>query len=134
MFIAHRAAEIRVHEVLAGSGAEQLTHAQMRLVQRLAPGGIRLTDLAEQARVTKQTAGALVDDLVRQGFVERTPDPTDARARLVVMTDKGLELCGRAAAELESIERDWREHLGDERYGQLRAALLSLREITDPWL
>jgi hypothetical protein len=31
----------------------------MKLVQRIGPHGSRLTDLAEQAQVTKQTAGYL---------------------------------------------------------------------------
>jgi MarR family len=42
--------------------------------------GTRLTVLAEAARITKQTAGALVDQLERSGYVVRRPDPTDARA------------------------------------------------------
>ena len=38
--------------------------------------GSRLTDLAAQAQVTKQTAGELVDQLERRGYVERVPDPS----------------------------------------------------------
>jgi hypothetical protein len=42
--------------------------------------GARITDLAERAQVTKQTAGFLVDQLERAGYVRRVPDPRDARA------------------------------------------------------
>lgn len=133
MFIAHRAVETRVHELLRESGFVDLTAAQVRLAQRLSPTGIRLTDLAEQARVTKQTAGALVDELERNGYVARKKDPADARARLVVLTAKGRRLCASAATEVAVVEREWRDHLGTSAYEDLRGALESLREITDPY-
>jgi DNA-binding MarR family transcriptional regulator len=132
MFIVHRAAESRIFKVLRTEGYD-LTLAQCRIAQRLSPHGIRVTDLAEQAQVTKQTAGALVDELEGAGYLLRRPDPADARARLVTLTDKGHALCARAAAEIATIEKEWREHLGTKTYGQLRDALIKLREITDPY-
>jgi DNA-binding MarR family transcriptional regulator len=83
--------------------------------------------------VTKQTAGALVDELEANGYVTRRPDPSDARARLVVLTDRGEKLCAVAAGEIVKIEGEWRGHLGATAYDELCAALLSLREITDPY-
>jgi DNA-binding MarR family transcriptional regulator len=71
MFIAHRAAETRVFEALRTAGFDDLTLAQCRIAQRLSPDGIRVTDLAEHARVTKRTAGALVDELEDNGYVAR---------------------------------------------------------------
>ena len=133
MFVAHRAVETRVHDALRENGFADLTAAQVRIAQRLSPLGIRVTDLAEQARVTKQTAGALVDELVRNGYVARKPDQSDARARLVVLTARGRKLCAAAAREIDAIETRWRDHLGAETYDQMRAALQNLREITDPY-
>jgi DNA-binding MarR family transcriptional regulator len=133
MFIAHRAAEARVFEAVRAAGCGDLTLAQSRIAQRLNRQGIRVTEIAEQAGVTKQTAGALVDELEANGYVTRKPDPADARARLVVLTDRGEQLCAAAAAEIRRVEAQWREHLGAKAYGQLRAALASLREITDPY-
>ena len=133
MFIGHRAVESRVMEALAAAGAEDVTQAQSRLMQRLNAQGMRLTDLAEQARVTKQTAGALVDQLERAGYVLRSPDPTDARARRVTLSDKGQALCRTAGAEVAKVENEWRTFLGERRFQQLRDALAALRAITDPY-
>ena len=133
MFVAHRAAEARVVEAVRAAGFDDLTLAQSRIGQRLNREGIRVTDLAEQAGVTKQTAGALVDDLEANGYVTRKPDPADARARLVVLTDRGETLCATAAAEIAKVEAEWRAHLGAKAYDELRAALVSLREVTDPY-
>src|SRR4051794_10441355 len=98
MFVAHRAAEARVFDAVRAADFDNLTLAQSRIGQRLDRQGIRVTDLAEQAGVTKQTAGALVDELEANGYVERKPDPADARARLVVLTDRGAKLCARVAS------------------------------------
>ncbi|HEX2214967.1 MAG TPA: MarR family transcriptional regulator [Mycobacterium sp.] len=138
MFIGHRAAETRVMEALVAAGADDITLAQSRLMQRLDlrnvnSDGMRLTDLAEQARVTKQTAGALIDQLERSGYVMRTTDPTDARAKLVTLSDKGMAGCRVAGAEIAKLEDEWRAQLGAQRFEQLREALVALREITDPY-
>ncbi|MGY4712750.1 MarR family winged helix-turn-helix transcriptional regulator [Mycolicibacterium sp. CBM1] len=133
MFIAHRAAEAQVMTSLSTVDGSDITVAQARLLQRMNANGIRLTDLAQQAGVTKQTAGALVDQLQAAGYVVRTPDPADARARLVVLSDTGAALCRAAAAEVAQVEHRWRKHLGAKRYQELRAALVDLREITDPY-
>ena len=130
MFIAHRDVETRVMAALAAAGVTDVTLAQSRLLQRLSPAGTRLTDLA---RVTKQTAGALIDQLERSGYVVRRPDPSDARARLVTLSEKGATLCRVVADEVGRIEGQWREHLGARSFDALRTALLSLREITDPY-
>ena len=119
---------------LAEAGVDDLTIAQSRLLQRLAPTGMRLTDLAEQARITKQTASALVGQLEKAGHVVRKADPSDARARLVTLSSKGTKICeDQAAAEVARVEKLWRMHLGDKAFDSLSTALVSLREITDPY-
>src|SRR3954471_14289003 len=62
---------------------------------RLAGAGATVVQLAEHLDVTKQAASQMVEDLAKKGYVERRPHPDDARARLVVLTDKGWA-CTRA--------------------------------------
>jgi DNA-binding MarR family transcriptional regulator len=134
MFIAYRAAESEVMAALATDGADDITLAQSRLLARLEPGEMRLTKLADSAGVTKQTAGALVDQLVRSGHILRTADPADGRARLVSLSEKGLALSRAAATAAAKVECKWREHLGHKVFDQMRDGLVALREITDPYL
>jgi DNA-binding MarR family transcriptional regulator len=133
MFIAYRSAENRVVEAAHRAGYQDLTVPQARILARIGPGGTRLSELAEQAQVAKQTATVLVDRLERAGYVERTADPSDARARLVRISGRGLELVPIARAEEARIEAEWSRHLGERRMRQLREALTALREITDPY-
>jgi DNA-binding MarR family transcriptional regulator len=124
--------ESRVLAALAEAGFE-ITLAQARLLQRVAEQGNRLTDLAAQAQVTKQTAGELVDQLQRRGYVERVADPTDGRARLVRLGPRGRAAAALAAPVVATVEAEWAAHLGPEAMAALRSALTRLREITDPW-
>ena len=133
MFIAARAAGDRIFRAMHDAGFDDVTIAQGRLLMGLDPGGTRLGTLAERAQVAKQTATALVDRLERAGYVERVPDPSDGRARLVRLTPRAQDALPIARAEEDRIEAEWRAHLGPERMDQLREALTSLREITDPY-
>lgn len=132
-FYPTRAMEARLFAALAAAGFDDITPAQARIAARVGPGGTRLTDLAEQALVTKQTAGHLVDQLERAGYVRRVPDPTDARARLVQMAERDDRLPALARKVEAEVEGEWTAHLGDEAAAQLRVALERLREITDPY-
>jgi DNA-binding MarR family transcriptional regulator len=132
MFIAYRAMEQRVLGALADAGYD-ITLAQARLFQRIAPGGSRLTDLAEQAQITKQSAGFLVEALEKAGYVRRVPDPTDARARLVQIAPRGQRGVDAARQVVEDVVAEWTRHLGAGRMRALTEALVSLREITDPY-
>lgn len=134
LFVAYRAMENRAFAAVAAAGHDDITLAQAKLLQRVNEGGSRLSELAESAQVTKQTAGYLVDQLERAGYVERTPDPTDARARLVRQTGKARSVRPIGDAAVAEVEAEWAVHLGKRRMGQLRDILSRLREISDPYI
>src|SRR3712207_3370565 len=125
--------ESRLLAALVAAGFDDITIAQGRIVARIAPGGTRLTALAEQTLVTKQTAGHLVDQLERAGYVRRVPDPTDARARLVQMAERGLAVVEIARRVGARVAAEGTADLGEEDTAHLRATLERLRGITDPY-
>jgi DNA-binding MarR family transcriptional regulator len=133
LFIPYRAMETRVFERLAAAGFDDFTPAQARVFQRIAANGSRLTELAEAAGISKPTAVFLVDQLERAGYVERVPHPTDGRARLVKVAERGARSVEASRAVVAEVEAEWTAHLGERRMAQLRRALADLREITDPW-
>lgn len=133
LFLPYRAMEARIFDGLAQLGFDDFTPAQARVFQRIAPDGSRLTDLAAQAGITKQSAGFLVDQLERSGYVERGPDPADRRARLVRVAERGARSVEASRGLVAEVEAEWTAHLGERRMAQLRSILVDLREITDPW-
>ena len=133
LFVAYRSLEQRAYDAVVAAGITDMTQAQARIAARIGPHGTRVSDLAEQARVTKQSAGSLVEQLEAAGYVERVPDPVDRRARLVRLTARAERVVSTANAEVERVLAEWADHVGAERLRQMQETLLELREITDPW-
>jgi len=81
----------------------------------ITPEGERLTVLAERANLTKQAVGEVVSELERAGYVERVPDPSDGRAKIIRLTDRGEEAWKLGWSHLEDIRGRWEERYGKER-------------------
>jgi len=133
LFIPYRYTEDRIFRALQDAGFDDWTLTQCRVFQRIAPDGSRLTDLADQAQMSKQSAGVLVDQLERLGYVRRAPDPADGRARLIVIEERGLRAVEVAKATLDEILSEWKTYLGTRNFALLQQILDQLREITDPY-
>ena len=87
------------------------------------PEGTRLTDLAERAHMTKQSVGEVASDLEQRGYVERVPDPSDGRAKIIRLTERGRNAQAIGRGLIDDIEREWAERFGAERIDALREAL-----------
>jgi len=61
------------------------------ILRLVAPQGVRPGDLANQLMVTPSVASRAVAALEADGLVERHPDPEDARASLIGISDLGRE-------------------------------------------
>jgi DNA-binding MarR family transcriptional regulator len=88
-----------------------------RLVTRNASG------LAASAQITKQAMSEATSDLERLGYLERVPDPTDRRARILRLTARGKQAQRTGFAILDDIEADWARQYGAEQMRELRAVL-----------
>lgn len=88
--------------------------------------GSRLTELARGANMTPQAMGELVDELEEMQYVVRRPDPSDRRAKLIVLTPKGRSCIAAGLATIEGIEGQIRQILGEAGHRRLRALLQKL--------
>ena len=79
------------------------------LLENIDPEGTRVTVLAARAGITHQAMAQLANELEERGIVERVPDPSDGRARLVRLTDEGRERTRAALEQIAAIEDKWRE-------------------------
>lgn len=96
--------------------------------------GMRLTELATLGGITKQSAGEIVDELARLGYVERIPDPEDRRAKLISLTAKGEEAQRVGYRLFAGIEKRWAERYGVERVAQMRQLLEEVAGTEAPQL
>jgi DNA-binding MarR family transcriptional regulator len=88
--------------------------------------GSRLTDLAKGANMTPQSMSELVAELVELGYVERKPDPTDGRAKLIVLTARGNACIAAAQTTIQGLEDRITTVLGERGHRQLRTLLTKL--------
>jgi DNA-binding MarR family transcriptional regulator len=118
--------EAALRQVVGGleaAGFGDVRPAHFTVFQHLPPEGMRLTDLAEAALLTKQSMGYLVDDLEALGYVERVPEPGDRRAKLVRLTSRGRQVDDTVRAVIRNLEAEWAARLGKEDYAQLTRLL-----------
>jgi DNA-binding MarR family transcriptional regulator len=120
----------RVSVGLVEAGFDDIRPAHTAVFQHIDAGGSRLTDLAERAQITKQSMGYLVDHLEQRGYLERRPDPSDRRAVLISLTDRGWEQVSASLRIIATIEEEWANGLGQPRMQQLRDILGDLRQLT----
>lgn len=88
--------------------------------------GIRLTELAERAGMTKQAMAELVADAERLGYLERSPDPSDGRAKIIQFSPRGWQAVEAAITALKEIEDELGARLGEPALRRLRKTLLDL--------
>ena len=70
--------------------------------------------------------GALVDHVEAGGYIERIPDPSDRRAKIVRLTGRGWALDSAAREILRQTEVEWAEKLGEEKMAELKQVLRDL--------
>ena len=74
----------------------------------------------------------LVDGLEGLGYLERRPDPSDGRAKLISLTEAGWDAIREGRRLIGQIESDWANALGAKRYGDLTTDLQTLLDRLDP--
>ena len=121
-----RSVETETAHLLQERGTVDLTPGQARAILLVERTGTRLTDLATTAGVTKQAMMQMVDDLQGMGCLRRTPDPEDARAKIVRLTARGLRHRAQARKAVQVVESKVKRRLGPRRYTALRGALEEL--------
>jgi DNA-binding MarR family transcriptional regulator len=77
--------------------------------------------------MTKQAMAELVAHLEIHGYVTRTPDPKDRRAKLVVPTSHGREVIAIAQGLVPELEARVTAGLSEDRLRALREDLETIR-------
>jgi DNA-binding MarR family transcriptional regulator len=107
---------------VVGAGFPQKP-AHSAVFAQIVPEGSRLTDLARGANMSPQAMGELVDELEQLEYLVRHPDPTDRRAKLIVLTPKGRDCIAAGMATIDGIEQQLTERLGERGHRELRRLL-----------
>lgn len=123
LMAASRAHMAAVTARLALRGYEDFPFASASMLWLLDEGGTRSTVLAQRAGVTKQAMSQLVRLMERQGYLEQVPDPTDTRAKVVRMTERGEAVKTACVEVREELNRKVAKALGVNEAARLEASL-----------
>lgn len=119
----------RIVDGVVGAG-HPIKPSYSAVFAQVKPGGSRLTELAAGARMTPQSMGQIVDELEDMGYVERRPDPSDRRAKLITLTDSGFAAVEAGESTIVGLEEDIVAVLGEDGHGELRRLLFRLLAAT----
>jgi DNA-binding MarR family transcriptional regulator len=92
----------------------KVSAAIVHITRHLDLQGMRLTDLAHAAGMSKQAMAALVDECEAWNLVQREADSRDARAKTVRFTETGLQWLGAFQAAVVQAQEELTHDVGDE--------------------
>jgi DNA-binding MarR family transcriptional regulator len=112
--------------VLDAAGYGDLRPGDSKVFPFVPPHGITSGELAVVAGVRKQTMAESLEHLERTGYIERRPNPRDARSRLLFLSERG-EAVRPVATELgRRVEQRWAEATSAREIEDLRHRLRRL--------
>ncbi len=98
------------------------------LMQLHHKGSCGVSEISERFDITNAAASQLVDKLVQGGFVKRDEDPSDRRAKLLNLTDKGRKLIQQGIEERYRWVDELAGKLSAERRAKVSEALTIMTE------
>ncbi|HET6747875.1 MAG TPA: MarR family winged helix-turn-helix transcriptional regulator [Actinomycetes bacterium] len=120
------AVQDELYRRLEDAGYRDLLPRHGIVIAYLDERGSRATELAALSGRHKQRVGRVVDELEALGYVTRTPDPADRRAKLVVPTPRGRAVMRLSDEVMDDIGRRGAQAVGADAYGQFRRTLQRL--------
>jgi DNA-binding MarR family transcriptional regulator len=96
------------------------------LVPLFEEDGLRMGEIAKRSRLSKQTMTTMVRLAERDGLVVREPDPEDARAVRVRLSDRAREFAPVAERVLKRLEERAAGILGGSGQRRMRDGLAEL--------
>lgn len=120
-----------MRSALAAAGYDDVPRNGMYVIGGLAlgAGDVPLGQLVRELRISKQSAGQLVDTLVMRGYLDRAVAPEDRRKLNITLTDRGHAAAAVQAAAREQIDAELVGRVGQEDMDRMRRGLAALVDM-----
>jgi DNA-binding MarR family transcriptional regulator len=121
--LAYAAFGTQLRAALATAGYDDLHPSFGYVARNLAEAPLTLTELAARLGITSPGAIKIVQHMEDGGYLERAPDPDDARAKRLRLTKRGKSALAAARAFHAAFEKDLAAKHGAANVKALRAVL-----------
>jgi DNA-binding MarR family transcriptional regulator len=121
----------RMQEAAREAGFTDLQDAHWAMITYPVASGVRPSELARRARISRQAANHQISQLESLGYFERR-SPDGAARRLVFLTPRGEALAATIHACLREVHAEWAREVGAERFATLLDVLRVLSRPEDP--
>lgn len=106
-------------------------HSQLRInfepyIAIAGDKGARLSDIAQMLGISRQAANQIANQIEEAGYLIRTPDPSDGRAKLLTPTPRTKALLKQGAREAQRLQRQFADVVGDRELQQATASIAEL--------
>tara|TARA_R110000823_G_scaffold305166_4_gene427164 strand:+ start:9936 stop:10445 length:510 start_codon:yes stop_codon:yes gene_type:complete len=131
--------ERRIYSELLLRGYTEIRASHIAVFANLGLGAVRITELAERARVTQQAMGKMLKEIERLGYVSRDVDSGDKRAREIRLTVRGMQLALDSLEAHRKVYAYYAGKIGQEPLQQLEDSLreavskLELDYLPESW-
>jgi DNA-binding MarR family transcriptional regulator len=116
----------QMYSKVVEAGYTDLQRAHFALFRYPTIADMRPSQLAEQAGLSRQSTNDLLRQLEAKGYIRLQPDPTDRRAKLIALTDRGSGLMELLRSTAQQVSEEWAAVVGQDRIVAVRATLLEL--------
>jgi DNA-binding MarR family transcriptional regulator len=130
--LAWQAVRGRIYEGVLEAGYTDLSRAHVFSLRWPPFDGLRPSEIATRTQLSRQAINDLLSDLEKGGYLERVPDPTDGRARIVRFTERGWDLTQVIRDMSFATEREWTRAIGEARFAEFRDTLRELVAYASP--
>jgi DNA-binding MarR family transcriptional regulator len=122
----------RLHRRMARNAVEGLTPSQLSALAVIdQTGPVRVTEVAAKEGVAPPSMTRIIGSLDSLGLLDRSPDPADGRAWLLVPSEAGAALMQRVRGGRTAYLAERLATLDDEALAALRAALPLLEALAE---
>lgn len=131
--------ERRILTRLHQRGHRLIRPSHSAVFSNLGLGAVRVTELAERARVTQQAMGKMLKELERIGYIVRAEDSEDKRAKKITLTERGKQLVKDSMLIVEEVRQEYAEKTGEQALADLERQLaeciqkIDLEYLPESW-
>ncbi|MGI9284379.1 MAG: MarR family winged helix-turn-helix transcriptional regulator [Pseudomonadales bacterium] len=115
-----------MHALIEKLGYRDLRLSYEPFITLVGDRGARLTELAGWLGISKQAVNQTANQIEHAGYIARTPDPADGRAKVVVLTAAGRKLVNEGSALIGDVEQKCIDLLGKRKTTRLSKHLAAL--------